>query len=128
MVAFTAGEANVMIGELDGHRSPALVDWGTIGLDVRLGGTLVEITAGQVTHVYKEMSFSVDDFDVYATKNDSPILGVKEMLNGPPGIPVSGEGTITPTATQTPTATPTQTPTTTPTLTPTATATATAGW
>ena len=37
------GEAKVMIGELDGHRSPALVDWGTIGLDVRLGGTLIEI-------------------------------------------------------------------------------------
>ena len=82
--------------------------------------TLVEITAGQVTHVYKEMSFSVDDFDVYATEKDSPILGVEALLQV---IPLTGEetSTPTPTATQTPTATPTVTPT----LTPTATATAT---
>ena len=77
--------------------------------------TLVEITHGQVTYVYREMSFSVDDFDAYATRNDSPILGVKEMLNGVPGIPVTGGETITPTATQTPTETPTATPTNTPT-------------
>ena len=43
VVALPAGEAKVMIGELDGHRSPALVDWGTIGLDVRLAGTRIEI-------------------------------------------------------------------------------------
>jgi quercetin 2,3-dioxygenase len=43
VVEFPAGEAKVMIGELDGHRSPAMVDWGTIGLDVRLGGTRIEI-------------------------------------------------------------------------------------
>jgi hypothetical protein len=83
-------------------------------------GTLVEITAGKVTRVYTGVPFSVDDFDVSATRNDSPILGVKEMLDGNPGIPVTG-ATDTPTATQTPTDLPTATET--PTLTPTATAT-----
>ncbi len=89
--------------------------------------TLVEITGGQVTNVYSGMLFSVDDFDVYATEKDSPILGVEALLNGAPGItpgiPNTGEGTITPTATAT--QTPTDTPTATPTVTPTATATAT---
>ena len=87
--------------------------------------TVVEITHGQVTHVYKEMSFSVDDFDASATRNDSPILGVKEILNGVTGIPVTGGETGTPTATQTPTNLPTMTPTATQTLTATPTATAT---
>jgi hypothetical protein len=82
--------------------------------------TLVEITSGQVTHVYKEMSFSVDDFDAYATEKDSPVLGVEALLQV---IPLTGEGTITPTATAT--QIPTDTPTATSTVTPTATATAT---
>lgn len=81
-------------------------------------GTLVEITHGQVTRVYSGMLFSVDDFDVYATEKDSPVLGVEELLKV---IPVTGVETSTPTATQIPTDTPTATPT----MTPTATATAT---
>ena len=80
-------------------------------------GTVVEITRGEVTYLYTEMPFSVDDFDAYATRNDSPILGVKEMLRGSPGIPVTGGATITQTATQTSTATTTQTPTSTATAT-----------
>ncbi|HEX6146540.1 MAG TPA: pirin family protein [Acidimicrobiia bacterium] len=43
VAGFPTGEAKVMIGEIDGHRSPALVDWGTIGLEVRLGGTRIDI-------------------------------------------------------------------------------------
>ena len=84
--------------------------------------TVVEITHGEVTYLYKEMSFSVDDFDASATRNDSPILGVKEILDGAPKIPVTGE-TSTPTATQTPTDTPTATPTATATATQTPTVT-----
>ena len=34
-----------MIGELAGHRSPAEVDWGTVGLDVTVHGHRVEIPA-----------------------------------------------------------------------------------
>ena len=34
-----------MIGELDGSRSPAEVDWGTVGLDVTLHGKQIEIPA-----------------------------------------------------------------------------------
>jgi hypothetical protein len=92
--------------------------------------SLVEITGGQVTRVYSEMSFSVDDFDVYATEKDSPILGVEALLQA---VPVTGVETLTPTATPTatdlptitPTSTSTATPTATPTNTPTATPTAT---
>jgi len=77
--------------------------------------TMVEITHGQVSRVYPEMSFSVDDFDVYATEKDSPILGVEELLSGVPWIPFTGGETLTPTATPFPTETPTVTPTNTPT-------------
>lgn len=84
---------------------------------------LLEITNGQVTHLYKDMPFSIDDFDSDATMLNSPIQGVEKLLNT---IPLTGEGTSTPTAaapisTDTPTATPTDTPTATPTFTPTST-------
>jgi hypothetical protein len=85
-------------------------------------GALLEISSGQVTHMYEGMSFSTDDFDSYATTLNSPIQGVQELLKI---IPVTGGETSTPTATQfptdTPTATPTGTFTATPTFTPTAT-------
>ena len=42
---FPAGEVKVMIGELEGNRSPAEVDWGTVGLDVTLRGQRIEIPA-----------------------------------------------------------------------------------
>jgi hypothetical protein len=42
---FPAAEVQVMIGELDGRRSPAEVDWGTVGLDVTLHGRRIEIPA-----------------------------------------------------------------------------------
>jgi quercetin 2,3-dioxygenase len=42
---FPAGEVKVMIGELEGNRSPAEVDWGTVGLDVSLRGQRIEIPA-----------------------------------------------------------------------------------
>ncbi|HKG54759.1 MAG TPA: NBR1-Ig-like domain-containing protein [Anaerolineales bacterium] len=88
-------------------------------------GALLEITNGQVTHLYKEMPFSIDDFDSDATMLNSPIQGVEKLLNT---IPLTGEETNTPTAaptsTDTPTATPTDTPTATSTFTPTPTQTA----
>jgi redox-sensitive bicupin YhaK (pirin superfamily) len=45
VASFPTGEAKVMIGELGGHRSPARVDWETIGLDVTLHGSRIEIPA-----------------------------------------------------------------------------------
>ena len=42
---FPAAEVKVMIGELDGNRSPAEVDWATVGLDVTLHGRRIEIPA-----------------------------------------------------------------------------------
>src|SRR6266498_371640 len=81
-------------------------------------GALLEISKGQVSHVYEGMSFSTDDFDSYATTLNSPIQGVQELLKF---IPVTGEETSTPTATKLPTDTPTPTPTDTPTATPTST-------
>jgi hypothetical protein len=43
VIRFPTGEATVMIGEIAGHRSPAVVDWGTVGLDVDLRGRRIEI-------------------------------------------------------------------------------------
>jgi quercetin 2,3-dioxygenase len=40
---FPAAEVKVMIGEFDGSRSPAVVDSGTVGLDVTLHGRRLEI-------------------------------------------------------------------------------------
>ncbi len=40
-----AAQVKVMIGELDGFRSPAEVDWATVGLDVTLHGQRTEIPA-----------------------------------------------------------------------------------
>jgi hypothetical protein len=45
VAGFPTGEAKVMIGELEGHRSPAVVDWGTVGLDVTLRRARIEIPA-----------------------------------------------------------------------------------
>jgi len=45
VASFATGEAKVMIGELDGQRSPARVDWGAVGLDVDLRGRGIEIPA-----------------------------------------------------------------------------------
>jgi quercetin 2,3-dioxygenase len=42
---FPTGEVKVMIGELEAHRSPAVADWGTVGLDVSLQGARIEIPA-----------------------------------------------------------------------------------
>jgi Predicted solute binding protein len=75
---------------------------------------LLEITKGQVTHVHEGMSFSIDEFDSYATALNSPIQGIQELLKI---IPVTSGETSTSTATQLPTDTPTATPTST--LTPT---------
>jgi len=43
VIGFPTGEATVMIGEIAGHRSPAVVDWGTVGLDVDLRLRRIEI-------------------------------------------------------------------------------------
>lgn len=79
---------------------------------------LVEFNDTQVLQIYKDLTFSTDDFDRYATKFNSPIQGVAELLKV--AIPTSTP-TFTPTATRTltPTDTPTDTPTPTPTFTPT---------
>ena len=45
VAGFSTAEVKVMIGELDGQRSPAAVDWGTIGLDVTLQEARIEIPA-----------------------------------------------------------------------------------
>jgi redox-sensitive bicupin YhaK (pirin superfamily) len=45
LASLPGGEAMVIVGELDGARSPAGLDWPTIGLDVRLHGDRVEIPA-----------------------------------------------------------------------------------
>ncbi len=45
VVGLHTGEARVMIGALEGNRSPAAVDWGTVGLDVSLHGRRIEIPA-----------------------------------------------------------------------------------
>jgi hypothetical protein len=45
VASFATGEAKVMIGELDGQRSPARVDWSAVGLDVDLRGRRIEIPA-----------------------------------------------------------------------------------
>jgi redox-sensitive bicupin YhaK (pirin superfamily) len=45
VVDFPAAQVKVMIGELDGYRSLAEVDWATVGLDVTLHGHRTEIPA-----------------------------------------------------------------------------------
>jgi hypothetical protein len=44
-VEMQGGLATVLVGELEGARSPASVDWGTVGLDIRLLGQRVEVQA-----------------------------------------------------------------------------------
>jgi hypothetical protein len=119
-ITYDEAEDKVWVYNFDGTVEYQLPSGQTQSLAPR---TVVEITGGQVTRLYEGMAFSVDDFDVYATEKDSPVLGVLELLDGAPGIPVTGGATITstPTVTQTPTNTPTSTPTTTPTATATAT-------
>ena len=43
-------------------------------------GALLKIDNGQITRLYEGFSFSMDDFDSYATKLDSPIKAVLELL------------------------------------------------
>jgi len=44
-VEMQGGLATVLVGELDDVRSPASVDWGTVGLDIRLSGQRIEVQA-----------------------------------------------------------------------------------
>lgn len=43
LVELPGAEAMVMVGDLNGTRSPAAVDWQTVGIDLRLDGRRVEI-------------------------------------------------------------------------------------
>ena len=87
-------------------------------------GDLIEINDGQIIR-QSGLSFSLEQFDSAATRLNSPIEGVKEILTA--GIPVTSQeetpATITATATSTATATGTTTATSTMTATPTLTAT-----
>ncbi len=64
--------------------------------------SLLEISSGgitqlTVTHIFNDLSFSVDDFDKYSTQYNSPILGLEAMRKNtaPTGI-ARAEPTVTP--------------------------------
>ena len=80
-ITYDEVEDKVWVYNFDGTMEYQLPNGETQPLPPR---TLVEITGGQVTNVYSGMLFSVDDFDVYATEKDSPILGVEALLDGAP--------------------------------------------
>jgi len=123
-ITYDPVEDEVWAYNFDGQVQYALPSTGYQDLP---SGILLEIDNGQVTTLYEGYSFSIDDFDSYATRLNSPIQAVKEMrkiipVTAPKDTPTATQmprdtPTATPTATQMPTATPTatQTPTATPT-------------
>jgi hypothetical protein len=82
------GEAMVIVGELDGARSPAGLDWQTIGLDVRLHGGRVEIPANPA---YEHAVVPIDR----AVKVDEAIVEPGWLALVPVGVevlPLEGAG------------------------------------
>jgi len=88
VVGFPTGEATVIIGELEGSRSPAEVDWGTVGLDVSLRDTRIELP------VVPEFEYAVIPID-HKLKVDDAIVEPGWLALVPTGahnLPIEGSG------------------------------------
>jgi len=82
------GEAMVIVGGLDGARSPAAVDWQTIGLDVHLTGGRIEVPADP------SFEYAVVPID-HAVKVDEAIVEPGWLAMVPTGadvLPVEAAG------------------------------------
>ena len=118
-VAYDSSTNQVWAYNVDGTMQYELPNGSTY---ILLRNNLVEITNGVVTNLYKDLAFTDADFDVFATRLQSPITAVQSLLDqlAPftgTTFPKTGTPTVSPTASLMSTVTPTETPTSTPTST-----------